>query len=224
MKDFCNISEIYKNNIELFKDLESLLTSKKFPCLFAMNSFHKNHMYVYDASNLEEREYSKIYNQLSNFSKYIKKYNKEKNFYTIILVIKGPQETSPEFLKDFIFSFLIKLKEYDSTNETITKNDILKNNFQFSLDSDIWFPVFLYPEHISTIRRANISIIAFQPNQTFDLLKQHPNNFYEKTRKATHNRIDKIYNFKRPFFLSEKSSGINAIQYLGFDPIHPNES
>ena len=45
MKDFCNISEIYKNNIELFKDLESLLTSKKFPCLFAMNSFHKNHMY-----------------------------------------------------------------------------------------------------------------------------------------------------------------------------------
>ena len=181
-------------------------------------------MYVYDASSLEEREYSKIYNQLSNFSKYIKKYNKEKNFYTIILVIKGPQETSPEFLKDFIFSFLIKLKEYDSTNETITKNDILKNNFQFSLDSDIWFPVFLCPEHISTIRRANISIIAFQPNQTFDLLKQHPNNFYEKTRKATHNRIDKIYNFKRPFFLSEKSSGINAIQYLGFDPIHPNES
>ena len=43
MKDFCNISEIYKNNIELFKDLESLLTSKKFPCLFAMNSFYKNH-------------------------------------------------------------------------------------------------------------------------------------------------------------------------------------
>ena len=224
MKGFCNISEIYKNNIELFKDLESLITSKKFPCLFAMNSFYKNHMYVYDASNLEEREYSKIYNQLSNFSKYIKKYNKEKNFYTIILVIKGPQKTSPEFLKDFIFSFLIKLKEYDSTNETITKNDILKNNFQFSLDNDIWFPVFLCPEHISTIRQANISIIAFQPNQTFDLLKQHPNNFYEKTRKATHNRIDKIYNFKRPFFLSEKSSGINAIQYLGFDPIHPNES
>lgn len=224
MKDFCNISEIYKNNIELFNDLKSLLTSKKFPCLFAMNSFYKNHMYVYDISNLEEIEYSKIYNQLSNFSKYIKKYNKEKNFYTIILVIKSPQESSPKFIKDFIFSFLMRLKECDLTNETITENDILKNNFQFFLDSDIWFPVFLCPEHISTIRQANISIIAFQPNQTFDLLKQHPNNFYEKTRKATHNRIDKIYNFKRPFFLSEKSSGINAIQYLGFDPIHPNES
>ena len=140
------------------------------------------------------------------------------------MVIKGPQETSPKFLEDFIFSFLIKLKEYDSTNEIITKNDILKSNFQFSLDSNIWFPVFLCPKHISTIRRANISLIAFQPNQTFDLLKQHPNNFYEKTRKATHNRIDKIYNFKRPFFLSEKSSGINAIQYLGFDPIHPDEN
>lgn len=206
----------------LFRDIESLLKSESFPCLFAINSFHKDQMYIYDARDIHHNLALNIYNQLTNFAEHIKE-KEGKNFYTLIVVIKEPENISPVFLEDFIFSILIKLKEQDSTIDTISKSDILMNDFKFSLDNNIWFPVFLCPKHISTIRQSNIAIIAFQPNQTFDVLKKHPNNFYEKTRKATHNRIDKIYQNKKPFFLSEKSSGINAIQYLGFDPIHPNE-
>jgi hypothetical protein len=127
------------------------------------------------------------------------------------LVIKGPQETSPEFLKDFIFSFLIKLKEYDSTNETITKNDILKNNFQFSLDSDIWFPVFLCPEHISTIRRANISIIAFQPNQTLIYSNNTLITFMKKQERLLIIELIKYTISKDPFFCQKRV--VESMQY-----------
>lgn len=216
------ISNIYSTNPILFRDIDSLLKSENFPCLFAINSFHKDQMYIYDARDIHHELALNIYNKLTSFAEHIKK-EEGKNFYTLIVVIKEPENISPIFLEEFIFSILIKLKEQDSTIDTISKSDILMNDFKFSLDQNIWFPVFLCPKHISTVRQSNIAIIAFQPNQTFDLLKSHPNNFYEKTRKATHKRIDKIYQNKKPFFLSEKSSGINAIQYLGFDPIHPNE-
>ncbi|MBU5616157.1 YqcI/YcgG family protein [Psychrobacter sp. TAE2020] len=202
-----------------------MLTSQGFPCLFAINSFYKNHMYIYDATRYEDdsRIYLDIYTQLKFFAQDTSDIDSEKNFYTLLVVLPDPQKTTPSYIEKFIFSFLMKLKEHDSTQENINRADILKEDFEFSLDNKIWFPVFLCPKHISTIRQSNISIIAFQPKKTFDVLKKCPNDFYEKTRKATHHRIDKIYDFNRPFFLSNKSSGINAIQYLGFDPIHPEE-
>ena len=223
MSNFKSILDVSLENKTLFNKIESLLKSDSFPCLFALNAFHKNHMYIYDATELTNKEiYLKIYNQLTLFADFIKN-KKNKNFYTILIIIKDPLTTSSEYLEDLIFSFLINLKKQDTTKNMINKDDILRSDFQFCLDKNIWFPVFLCPQHISTITKSTISVIAFQPNQTFDILKKHPNNFYEKTRLATHKRINKIYNNNKPFFLSEKSSGINAIQYLGFDPIHPNE-
>lgn len=223
--EFSSILSLRDNNLPLFKTLEEIFTSQGFPCLFAINSFYKNHMYVYDATKYEDddRMYLDIYTQLKNFAEDTSNIDSEKNFYTLLVVLPNPQETTPLYIEKFIFSFLMKLKEYDSTQENISRTDILKENFEFSLDNNIWFPVFLCPKHISTIRQSNVSVLAFQPKKTFDVLKKCPNDFYEKTRKATHHRIDRIYDFNRPFFLSNKSSGINAIQYLGFDPIHPEE-
>ena len=224
---YSNILYLRDNNLPLYKELEYIFASQGFPCLFAISSFHKKHMYVYDITKHiyenPKKKYLDVYDQLKKFSEYIAQIGNEKNFCTLLIVLPNLQETTPSSIEDFIFSFLINLKKLDSTQEQINRVDIIKDDFEFSLDNDIWFPVFLCPEHISTIRKSSLSIIAFQPKKTFDTLKRCPNDFYEKTRQATHHRIDKVYDFNKPFFLSNKSSGINAIQYLGFDPIHPEE-
>lgn len=224
---YSNICYLRDNNSHLYEELKHTFASQGFPCLFAINSFHKKHMYIYDTTDHQYRDcsnlYLDVYKQLKDFSEYIEKIGDNKNFYTLLIVLPNLQDTTPSSIEDFIFSFLINLKKLDSTQDQINRIDIIEDDFEFSLDNNIWFPVFLCPEHLSTIRKSSLSIIAFQPKKTFETLKKCPKDFYEKTRQATHHRIDKVYNFKKPFFLSNKSSGINAIQYLGFDPIHPEE-
>lgn len=224
---YFNILDLCDNNLPLYEELKHIFVSQGFPCLFAINSFHKKHMYIYDTTDYKygdcENIYLNVYKQLKYFSEYIEKIDDDKNFCTLLIVLPNLQDTTPSFIEDFIFSFLINLKKLDSTQVQINRIDIIEDDFEFSLDNNIWFPVFLCPGHVSTIRKSSLSIIAFQPKKTFETLKKCPNDFYEKNRQATHHRIDKAYNFRKPFFLSNKSSGINAIQYLGFDPIHPEE-
>lgn len=218
IKQYYTISELYSLDKKTYLDIENTIKSENFPCLFAINSLHKNHLHVYDAReslNLPED----IYKQLSLFSNALKPL-KEKNFYTMLVLVPDITVTS-ENIQKFIFNLLIRLKKYDSTSLNI--DEILTKDFEFTLDTVTWFPVFLCPGHISKIRTSKISIIAFQPKKTFEVLKMCPHNFYEKTRKATHRRIDLFYKNERPFFLSNQSSGINAIQYIGFDPKNPNK-
>ena len=83
-------------------------------------------MYIYDATELTNKEiYLKIYNQLTLFADFIKN-KKNKNFYTILIIIKDPLTTSSEYLEDLIFSFLINLKKQDTTKNMINKDDIFK--------------------------------------------------------------------------------------------------
>lgn len=224
---YCNILHVRDNNLPLYEELKHTFASQGFPCLFAINSFHKKHMYIYDTTNYEyedcQKKYLDVYKQLKLFSEYVEKIGHDKNFCTLLIIFPNLRDTTPLSIEDFVFSLLINLKNLDSTQDKINRIDIIEDDFEFSLDNNIWFPVFLCPKHVSTIRKSTLSIIAFQPKKTFETLKKCPNNFYEKTRQATHNRIDTVYSFKKPFFLSNKSSGINAIQYLGFDPMHPEE-
>lgn len=219
-KKYTTIHELHEKNYLLFSDIEKLIKSKSFPCLFAINSFFKNQLHVYDARSSINLSLD-IYQQLSIFSKQIEPID-YKNFNTILIIVPNipPDHLS---IQHFIFSLLIDLKNHQHSCIPLNHNNILESDFEFELDNVIWFPVFLCPNHISKIRAANISIIAFQPKQTFEILKSCPKDFYEKTRTATHKRIDTLYSEGRPFFLSNKSSGINAIQYLGFDPKHPNK-
>lgn len=53
------------------------------------------------------------------------------------------------------------------------------------------------------------------------MFKKSKKRFYLKTRLVIHKRIDNFYAGKLPYFLSNKSTGINAIQYIGFDPFEP---
>lgn len=222
---FSGIDVLKIKNNELYKSIESVIKSNKFPCLFAINSFHKKQMYVYDASNESPDTYiQSIYKQLNIFHRLFCEENSVKNFYTILVVVPTLKKTDSNTIQNFLFNLLINLKNQDQQKNSLTFNEILRDDFEFSLNGNIWFPVLLCNNHISLIRQTkDITLIAFQPKKTFEDLKKCPNNFYEKTRIATHKKIDVIYSFKRPFFLSEKSSGVNSIQYLGFDPKNPNE-
>lgn len=226
MMQFVKIDLLKKQDIDIYNSIEDLIKSENFPCLFAINSFHKQQMYVYDASSIKMNFYESIYKQLNIFHEtFFKEEDDSKKFYTLLIVIPTLVDTSPENIQDELFKLLIGLRNQSPINIKLQKSDILKKDFEYTLDGNTWFPVLLSHKHLSKVRniKSPLSLIAFQPKKTFDRLKKCPHNFYEKTRFATHLRINKIYKYKRPYFLSEKSSGINAIQYLGFDPEHPDE-
>ena len=219
MNQIISTNELFEGNKSLFQDIEELIKSKNFPCLFALNSFHKNHMYFYDTRVISGSYYEEIYNNLLNFwAKFINPNGK--TFYTIILILNPISKTSHDTIKNFVFSFLINLKRQDIASPNLTIDDILNSDFEFRLSNTTWFPVFLCSNHPTLLRNSPITLIAIQPKITFDNLKKQPNEFYEKVRQATHRRINNIYKNNKPFYLSDKSSGINAIQYIGFDPNH----
>lgn len=225
-KEFSRIDLLKNNNVSLYNSILNLIKSENFPCLFAINSFHKQQMYVYDASFIDRAIYENIYTQLNLFHEtFFKEKDDNKKFYTLLVVIPNIKEVNSKNIQDTLFELLIGLRAHSSLERKLTHSDILKKDFEYKLNENIWFPVLLCDKHISKIRNTNdnFSIVAFQPKKTFDNLKKCPHNFYEKTRSATHVRINKIYPTQKPYFLSNKSSGINAIQYLGFDPIHPDE-
>lgn len=219
-----SLNDLYHIDSKLFLSVQNIFTNKEFPCLFAINSYYKKQMFFCDLRKYHGKKlYNNIYLKLSEFKNFISNENtKKKSFFTILFIVDNILiDINDEFkkrqsIKKFIFDILINLKKIDNTN--ITEEDLLKADFEFSLDNFIWFPVFMANNHVSLIRETEISIIAFQPKITFDCLKKIPNHFYEKTRTATHQRINKIYQGKLPYFLSNKSTGINAIQYIGFDP------
>ena len=176
-------------------------------------------MYFYDTRKITGNYYEDIYNTLLDFWYNFINLN-GKTFYTIILILDSISETSHNDVKDFVFSFLINLKRQDELSPSLAIEDILKSDFEFRLSNTTWFPVFLCDNHPTLLRNAPITLIAIQPKITFDNLKTQPNEFYEKVRQGTHRRINNIYKNNKPFYLSDKSSGINAIQYIGFDPSH----
>ena len=61
---------------------------------------------------------------------------------------------------------------------------------------------------------------------TNKIRKRISNNYLKKIeperyctmRRSIHRRLDILFENNLPFYLSEKSSGKNIVQYLGFDP------
>lgn len=182
MKNILSLEELFEENFDIFEKVKTLLTNKKFPCLFAINSYYKKQMFFckIPMCMTSDELYKYIYSVLKEFRNFVEKEIKlyDKSFFTILFIIDNNFSlSSRDQIKDFIFNLLIGLKALDNTEECITEEDILKYNFEFSLDDFVWFPVFMGQEHISLIRKSPVSVIAFQPKITFECLKKVKNDF-----------------------------------------------
>lgn len=212
-----NTKQFSLNYPDIYEELDNFFNSNNFPCLFARASFNKKIMQFSIAENIEHFKLiipQKLTKILLGFNSLTT--DTEKSFYTGIFIIKKRPEKLEEI--DFILDILRHLIEEDSYAWPLEKTkNTNTQEFNFFWNSEEIFPVLTHPEHKEIIRRSPYLIIAFQPGKVFDFNKVDRKDFFEKIRASIHKKIDKIYLKKRPFYLSNKSSGKNICQYAGKD-------
>lgn len=202
----------------LWEILHNFFNSREnvFPCLYAISSFNKHSMY-FGISNQNELLIDNLANDLKEMSLLLNgnRDEKSKTFNTYVHII---QNNNIADVKEFLIDILQGLHRVDSHEwlKNSTK-DMNAPEFEFCFNGQLWFPVLLTPNHPSTIRRSPYTLIAFQPKLTFDYNKKIKSEFYQRMRIAIHNRIDNFYNNGKPYYLSDKSSGKNIIQFIGAD-------
>ena len=187
------------------------------PCLYAIDAVHhaRAKIVYYKHHNLGK---NKIAKDLKSFLKALKgsPLNKPKTF---IACFDDIEPSSRLEMAEFLLGILSTLRENDEKPWPNGKtSDIFDENFEFYYHKEVIFPILLCKNHDSEARKSTTTMIAFQPGRIFDYLKKVESSRYSTVRKSIHRRLDKIFGNDRPFYLSEKSSGRNIVQYLGFDP------
>lgn len=212
-----NTNQLAELHFELWNGFNEMFNSKDkiFPCLYAISSFNKKTMY-FGVSN-QTVSIENLANDLKEMSLLLNgdRDEKSKMFNTYVHII---QNHSIENVREFLINLLQALHELDEINwlGNVTK-DMNEPDFEFCFNGKLWFPVLLTPNHPSKIRRSPFTLIAFQPSVTFDYNKKSKSEFYQRMRSSIHNRVDNFYSEGKPYYLSEKSSGKNIIQFIGFD-------
>lgn len=212
-----------KNLKENHPDIWNLLSislgrSSDFPCLFAMASFKKEFMQFVIADS--KKDIAKLI--ASSLLEFSEKFNNSRSFFektyeTLVLICKDNFENYFDE-GEFIGNLLNELHSLDPSEWPIGKTKNTNDQeFEFYWNNVVWFPVLLHKNHNEKIRRSPFLIIGFQPGETFEFNKKHRALFYERMRNSIHARINKTYENKMPFHMSEVSTGKNICQYAGLD-------
>ncbi len=212
------VLELKKSYPETYRKLSDTFNNKFFPCLYGKMSFLNNLMYAGLYPDTKEDSIRLLAKDLREMSLHLDNQSKiqEMKFNTFIAVFDiDDREIDFDKLWYKIISNLHKkdLKKW----KTGSTKDLNNADFKFSFDNKLWYPVLITPSHPSKIRKSKITILSFQPDQTFLLNKEIDNDFYQNMRKKIHLKINKLYQGKEPYYLSSESTGKGIVQFLGYD-------
>lgn len=212
-----SIEILRKSQPLIYQKLNNTFNNETFPCFFGKTSFNKNYMYVGIYENIKDTSINVLANDLVEMSDFLQQEmsDNEKKFSTFVAVFNIKEN----FLFDKLWYTIIKKlhkKDKKEWLKNVTK-DLNDADFKFSFNGELWYPVLLTPNHPNKIRRSKITILAFQPDKTFQRNKENYNEFYQKIRKNIHKKIDNIYSNNRPHYISNQSTGKGIVQFLGYD-------
>ena len=213
-----NISFIKKENPKIYEKVFNTFNDENFPCIYGKISFNKNFMYTGIFTDIEESSIYRLANDLRDMSDFLLSNISmdEKKFSTYIAIFD--MDMKPLTFNSFWYK-IIKNLHLENKKEWVknASKDLNDNDFKFSFNGELWYPVLITPHHPNKIRRSKITILSFQPNKIFQNNKQIDNLYYQKIRKNIHQKIDKIYSNNRPHYLSNNSTGKGIVQFLGYD-------
>jgi FPC/CPF motif-containing protein YcgG len=207
-----------RNHPAIYIKVENSFFSEYYPCFFGKMSFQKDLMYYGLYKDISEQSITDLANNLREMSIFLdsERNHNQKSLNTFIAIFENINENIS--FDSLWYEIISKLHTKDNkqwkSNTTMNLNDA---NFKFSFDNKLWYPVLLTPVHTQLTRKSEITILSFQPDETFIYNKESNKVFYEKGRNAIYSKIDKIYHSKRPHYITEKSSGKNIVQFLGYD-------
>lgn len=212
------VKELSSINSEIFLKISNTFNSNTYPCYFGKTSFKNNLMYASIYKDLENSSIFELSNDLREMSIHLdnQQTNKEKMFNTFIAIFDiNDSKISFEQIWYKIIRQLIKFDKKPWKNNT-TKN-LNDPDFKLSFDDKLWYPVLITPNHPNLVRRSDITILSFQPDQTFILNEKLDKASYQKMRTKIHEKINTIYNNDKPHYISNHSTGKGIVQFLGYD-------
>ncbi|MEA3315067.1 MAG: YqcI/YcgG family protein [Campylobacterota bacterium] len=212
------VQQLKNNNKLIFDKISSTFNSSYYPCMYGKLSFTKNMMYAGIYKDLELNSIKTLANDLEEMSKQLKiQDSKEERIYNTFIAIFDIDDTKISF-DNIWYKIIIQLHNLDKKEwKKNSTKDLNNADFKFSFNSKLWYPVLITPSHPNKIRKSKITILSFQPDQTFLLNQEIDNKYYQNIRKKIHKKIDKIYDNKKPHYLSDKSTGKGMVQFLGYD-------
>lgn len=194
-----------------------LIGNQNNPCLYAIDAINHarakiiHYKYYGDSKN-------KIAKDLREFLNTLKRspLNKSKTF---MACFDDVDPVGRVEMAEFLLGILAVLREFDEKPWPARKTaDIFDGKYEFHFNGKVVFPVLMCRNHNSKARRSLYTMVAFQPGSIFNYLKKIEPERYCTMRRSIHRRLDILFENNLPFYLSEKSSGKNIVQYLGFDP------
>jgi FPC/CPF motif-containing protein YcgG len=199
-----------KNQKCSFNKVKDFINSNEFPCFFAKTSLKRNTIKVFF---IKEKSVKKISFKISeNLLKFIEYYeqlsNNEKRFSTCLIVLTSikPIKNKIKFTTDI-------LKNLEKSNNKFTKIDVFfEKDYTLNLHNRNWFPVLVSQKH-NILRKSPLTMIGFQPQETFDVNKYIFSNSFEKIRSAIHRKID--HTNLKPDYMMEIFDGCNLSQFAG---------
>jgi len=207
-----------KKRVDIYERVEKTFLSDQYPCFFGKMSFQKNLMYCGLYADTSKESIANLSNDLREMSAYLDsdRNHLQKSLNTFIAIFENIDEN---ITFDILwYQIISKLHKNDRRAwKSNAPTDLNDANFKFSFDDKLWYPVLLTPIHPQIARMGEITILSFQPDETFIYNKEQNKSFYDKGRNAIYNKIDKIYHSQRPHYISEQSSGKNIVQFLGHD-------
>lgn len=212
------VKELSFIDSETFFKVSNTFNMDTYPCYFGKTSFKNNLMYANIYKDLEIDSIRELANDLREMSIHLdnQQTEKEKMFNTFISIFDI--DDSKISFEQIWYKVIRQLIKFDNqpwkSNATKDLND---PNFKLSFDNKLWYPVLITPNHINLIRRSNITILSFQPDQTFILNEKLDNKSYQKMRNKVHEKINSIYNSDKPHYISNHSTGKGIVQFLGYD-------
>lgn len=212
------VQSLKQTNLSVYNKIANTFNKKTFPCIYGKLSFNKNMMYVNIYEDLESNSIKKLSDDLREMSQQLdsKRTDEEMRFNTFISVFTI-DDSQISFDKIW-YKIITQLNKFDVREwQNDSPKDLNHPDFKFSFHDKLWYPVLVTPNHPIKIRQSEITILSFQPDMTFILNKKIDNQYYGKVRTKIHKKIDKIYDNKRPHYLSSNSTGKGMVQYLGYD-------
>ena len=180
----------FENHVDM--EIKRLLTQKNYPCVAALQSYHRKDYWVKTYEDFGERYQRPELRRdlLSYLEEYKKTESQHFSFWAVFNDLKNLNEDQFEMQMWNELSSLSSAESRSQDYDPRFSDDPLNKNFCFSIGGKAFFVVGLHPESSRRSRRFPWPALVFNTFEQFDTLKT--NNQYDSMTKVNRLR-DKSY-------------------------------
>jgi len=203
-----------KINQDIIHEFLSHVKEKQFPCVAAQEALSKNTLRCFVAKHMacpqDDIAILKfVYQFVDEFRK------NRKGFFSAAIIFSGPLDIREEQFENLLWKRLQSISDLDALQYAYDPRvdaDVSSPNFSFSLKSEAFYVIGMFPESNRKARRFKYPTLILNPHAQFERLRE--NNQYAKMQDIVRHR-DKKYSGSVNPMLADFGEISEVFQYSG---------